>query len=159
MKKLVIIMIALMTAMQAQAGLLPSLRWGIKGGMDYQVNDFKSAAENIDIKSNTGWYAGAHATLSWGMIGIRPELIYSQNKFNLLNSSVPAKLKPTHLLHNSVGHAYNSKIIPLIISCHYIAAFMASFSTISSFRTETVIKIHLFISCTILFYRKRSDII
>lgn len=83
MKKLVIIMIALMAAMQAQAGLIPSLKWGIKGGMDYQVNDFKSAVESIDIKSNTGWYAGAHATLNWGMLGVRPELIYSQNKFNL----------------------------------------------------------------------------
>ena len=42
-----------MTALQAQAGLLPSLKWGVKGGMDYQVNDFKSAADNIDIKSKT----------------------------------------------------------------------------------------------------------
>ena len=83
MKRLVIVMIALMTALQAQAGLLPSLKWGVKGGMDYQVNDFKSAADNIDIKSNTGWYAGAHATLNWGMLGVRPELIYSQNKFSL----------------------------------------------------------------------------
>ena len=62
MKRLVIVMITLMSALQAQAGLLPSLKWGVKGGMDYQVNDFKSAADNIDIKSNTGWYAGAHAT-------------------------------------------------------------------------------------------------
>lgn len=83
MKRLVIVMIALMAAMQAQAGLLPSLKWGVKGGMDYQVNNFESAITSIDIKSNTGWYAGAHATLNWGMLGVRPELIYSQNKFNL----------------------------------------------------------------------------
>jgi hypothetical protein len=83
MKRFFIVMIALMTTMQAQAGLLPSLKWGVKGGMDYQVNNFQSAVESIDIKSNTGWYAGAHATLNWGMLGIRPELIYSQNNFNL----------------------------------------------------------------------------
>ena len=83
MKRLVIIMVALLATMQAQAGLLPSIKWGVKGGMDYQVNDFKSAASNIDFKSNTGWYGGAHATLSWGMFGVRPELIYSQNKFNV----------------------------------------------------------------------------
>ena len=76
-------MVALMATMQAQAGLLPSFKWGVKGGLDYQVNDFKSAASDIDFKSNTGWFGGAHATLSWGMLGVRPEIIYSQNKFNV----------------------------------------------------------------------------
>ena len=97
MKKLVSIMIALMTAMQAQAGLLPSLKWGIKGGMDYQVNDFKSAAENIDIKSNTGWYAGLQGELTWGMFGIRPELIYSHNKFDVEGAGSSMKLSKLDL--------------------------------------------------------------
>lgn len=83
MKRFVLFLMAAMMTMSASAGVLPKLKFGLRAGMDYQVNDFKSAMNNVDIESNTGWFGGAHATLSWGAFGIRPELIYSHNKFNV----------------------------------------------------------------------------
>ena len=83
MRRYILLLAALMLTTYASAGILPKLQFGLRAGMDYQVNDFKSAIEEIDLKSSTGWFGGAHATLSWGMLGIRPELIYSQNKFDI----------------------------------------------------------------------------
>lgn len=70
-------------ATQASAGLTPKFKFGLKAGLDYQANDFKSAINSFDIKSSTGWFAGAMATLSWGSLGVHPEVIYSQNSFGV----------------------------------------------------------------------------
>lgn len=83
MKRVILLFAAVVIATTASAGLLPKFQVGVKAGMDYQVNDFKSAISGIDLKSSTGWYGGAHATLSWGALGIRPEILYSQNKFDI----------------------------------------------------------------------------
>lgn len=83
MKRLMLCLVALSLAAHASAGLLPKAKIGIKAGVDYQTNDLKSALGNIDFDSSTGWFAGLQGDLSWGLIGIHPELIYSHNKFDV----------------------------------------------------------------------------
>ncbi len=83
MRKLMLCFAALAIAAHASAGLLPKAKIGVKAGMDYQTNDLKSAVSNIDFKSSTGWFAGLQSDLSWGMLGIHPELVYSHNKFSV----------------------------------------------------------------------------
>ncbi|MBR4995926.1 MAG: porin family protein [Alistipes sp.] len=97
MRRYILLLAALMLTTYASAGILPKLQFGLRAGMDYQVNDFKSAIEEIDLKSSTGWFGGAHATLSWGMLGIRPELIYSQNKFDIESLDGSVKMNKVDL--------------------------------------------------------------
>ncbi len=83
MKRLLAVVVALLVVTQASAGLLPKFRFGIKAGMDYQSNSFKSSVTELDIESNSGWFAGVHGELSWGAFGLRPEVVYSHNKFGI----------------------------------------------------------------------------
>ena len=93
MKRLLLILAAICITSQASAGLLPKFRFGVKAGLDYQSNNFKSDLANIDIKSNSGWFAGVQGDLSWGNIGVRPEVIYSHNAFNVDGVILNGKLK------------------------------------------------------------------
>lgn len=83
MKKLALFLLLLCCATQVSAGLVPKFKLGVKAGLDYQANDFKSAISNFDIKSSTGWFAGAVADLNWGKLGVHPEVIYSRNSFSV----------------------------------------------------------------------------
>lgn len=83
MKRLALLMIVALFATEASAGLLPKARFGIKAGMDYQTNDIKAIADQVKFKANTGWYAGLQGEFTWGMFGVRPEIIYSHNKFEV----------------------------------------------------------------------------
>jgi hypothetical protein len=94
MKRLLLILAAVCITSQASAGLLPKFRLGVKAGLDYQTNDFKiNDIKNLDIKNNSGWFAGVQGELSWGNLGVRPEVIYSQNSFDVGGDLVDAKLK------------------------------------------------------------------
>ena len=83
---------------QASAGLLPKFRFGVKAGFDYQSNDIKNDIKNLDIKSNSGWFAGVQGDLSWGNIGVRPEVIYSHNKFNVDGAEIADKFKDAFIV-------------------------------------------------------------
>ena len=83
MKKLAFLLVVAFFATEASAGLLPTARFGIKAGMDYQTTDIKAIADHVKFDSNTGWFAGLQGELTWGMFGVRPELIYSHNKFDI----------------------------------------------------------------------------
>ena len=93
MKRLLLILAALCITTQASAGLMPKFRFGVKAGLDYQSNNFKNDIANINIKSNSGWFAGVQGDLSWGNIGVRPEVIYSHNAFNVDGVILNGKLK------------------------------------------------------------------
>ncbi len=93
MKRLLLILAAICITSQASAGLLPKFRFGVKAGLDYQTNDFKNDIKNLNIKANSGWFAGVQGELSWGNLGVRPEVIYSQNSFDIGGEAVDAKLK------------------------------------------------------------------
>lgn len=93
MKRLLLIFAAICITTQASAGILPKFRFGVKAGLDYQSNNFKSEIANFDIKSNSGWFAGVQGELSFGSLGIRPEVIYSHNAFGIEGVSNASKLK------------------------------------------------------------------
>ena len=97
MKRLLLILAAICITSQASAGLLPKFRFGVKAGFDYQSNDIKNDIKNLDIKSNSGWFAGVQGDLSWGNIGVRPEVIYSHNKFNVDGAEIADKFKLSKL--------------------------------------------------------------
>lgn len=85
-------MIVALFATEASAGLLPKFKFGVKAGMDYQTNDIKAIADQIKFDANTGWFAGLQSELTWGMFGVRPEIIYSHNKFEVNGASSNFKL-------------------------------------------------------------------
>ena len=97
MKRLALLLIVAFFATEASAGLLPKARLGIKAGMDYQTNDIKAIADQIKFDANTGWYAGLQGELTWGMFGIRPELIYSHNKCDVEGAGSSMKLSKLDL--------------------------------------------------------------
>lgn len=82
MKRLLLICAMLCTFAQAQA-VGPRFRLGVKAGLDYQANDFSDRLKNLEFESNSGWFAGVQADLSWGGFGIHPEILYSHNKFGV----------------------------------------------------------------------------
>ena len=81
MKRLLLILAAICITSQASAELLPSFKFGVKAGMDYQMNNFKSDIANFDIKSNSGWLVGVQGEVALGNFGIHPEVVYSHNAF------------------------------------------------------------------------------
>ena len=97
MKRLFVVLVALLFATQASAGLVPDFRFGIKAGVDYQSNSLKSSLTELDIKSNSGWFAGVQGELMWGSFGIRPELVYSHNKFDIEGADGELKLNKLDL--------------------------------------------------------------
>ena len=82
MKKFILLFAVLCIGAQAHAGLLPKARIGFKAGWNYQANNLKGA-QDFDFNSDSGWYAGLQSEFTWGMLGIRPELVYSHNKFDV----------------------------------------------------------------------------
>lgn len=92
MKRLALIVAMLFVTTYASAGLKPTFKFGVKVGMDYQANNFKSAISDFDIHSNTGWFAGAVADLSWGKWGIHPEIVYTRNSFSVDGINEPLKV-------------------------------------------------------------------
>lgn len=82
MKRLILLFAVLCIGAQAHAGLIPRAKIGIKAGWNYQTNNLKGA-KDFDFNSDSGWYAGLQSELTWGMLGIRPELVYSRNKFDV----------------------------------------------------------------------------
>ena len=93
MKRLLLILAAIFITSQASAGLLPTFRFGVKAGLDYQSNNFKDDIKNLDIKANSGWFAGVQCDLNWGNLGVRPEVIYSHNKFDVDGAGIADKFK------------------------------------------------------------------
>lgn len=88
MKRLFLLCALLCTFAQTQAnGLLPKFKFGIKAGMDYQSNNLRSELKDFKLDSSTGWFAGLQGELSFGNLGIHPEVIYSHNKFDVEGSS------------------------------------------------------------------------
>ena len=83
MKRFLLFLAMLCITTQVSAGLVPKFKFGVKAGVNYQANDYKSALNNFDIKASAGWFAGAMADLSWGKLGVHPEVIYMQNKFDI----------------------------------------------------------------------------
>ncbi len=107
MKRLLLFVVTLCLATQASAGILPTFKFGVKGGWDYQTNNLSSVG-NIDFKSNSGWYAGVQGDLSWGGLGIHPEVIYSHNKFGVSDNAATTAM--------SVGDVKMSKLdIPVLL--------------------------------------------
>ena len=82
MKRFILLLAVLCIGVQAHAGLVPKAKIGIKAGWNYQANKLKGA-KDFDFNSDSGWYAGLQSELTWGMLGIRPELIYSRNTFDV----------------------------------------------------------------------------
>lgn len=82
MKRFILLLAVLCIGVQAHAGLVPKGKIGIKAGWNYQANKLKGA-KDFDFNSDSGWYAGLQSELTWGMLGIRPELIYSRNTFDV----------------------------------------------------------------------------
>jgi hypothetical protein len=96
MKRIALFLIvALFAATEASAGLLPNAKWGIKAGLDYQTNDIKMIADQVKLDSNTGWFAGLQSEITWGMFGVRPELIFSHNNFDM--EGIDGKMKLSKL--------------------------------------------------------------
>ena len=87
MKRIALLLAALCITTYASAGLTPKLKLGVKAGLDYQANDFYSGIKNFDIHSNSGWFAGAMADLSWSKLGIHPEVLYSHNSFAMAGAN------------------------------------------------------------------------
>ena len=82
MKRFILLLAVLCICVQAHSGLVPKAKIGIKAGWNYQANKLKGA-KDFDFNSDSGWYAGLQSELTWGMLGIRPELIYSRNTFDV----------------------------------------------------------------------------
>ncbi len=82
MKRFILLLAVLCIGVQAHAGLVPKAKIGLKAGWNYQANKLKGA-KDFDFNSDSGWYAGLQSELTWGMLGIRPELIYSRNTFDV----------------------------------------------------------------------------
>ncbi len=93
MKRLLLILAAICITSQASAGLLPKFKFGVKAGLDFQTNDFKNDIKSLDIKSNSGWFAGIQGDLSWGNLGVRPEVLYSHNAFDINGAGIDGKFK------------------------------------------------------------------
>ena len=82
MKRFILLLAVLCIGVQAHAGLVPKAKIGIKAGWNYQTNNLKGA-KDFDFNSDSGWYAGLQSEFTWGIFGIRPELVYSHNKFDV----------------------------------------------------------------------------
>ena len=87
MKKLVLLIAALMIGLGAQAE--SPLKWGVKAGMNYHtVGEPTNLGKNIvEAKNRVGWHAGLMA--SWQVsrvFSIDPELVFSRNSYNLIPS-------------------------------------------------------------------------
>ena len=82
MKRFILLLAVLCIGVQAHAGLVPKAKIGLKAGWNYQANKLKGA-KDFYFNSDSGWYAGLQSELTWGMLGIRPELIYSRNTFDV----------------------------------------------------------------------------
>ncbi len=93
MKRLLLILAAICITSQASAELLPKFKFGVKAGWDYQSNNFKNDVLNLKMNSNSGWFAGVQGEVSWGNLGVRPEVIYSHNAFGVEGLSEDTKLK------------------------------------------------------------------
>ena len=92
MKRLLTILIAVLLATQASAGLLPKFRLGVKAGMDYQSNNFSDSVNNFQFDSSTGWFAGVQGDLTWVGFGIHPEILFSHNTFDVAGGLGKVKL-------------------------------------------------------------------
>jgi hypothetical protein len=107
MKRLALLLAALCITTYASAGLNPKFKFGVKAGLDYQANYFSSGIKNFDIHSNSGWFAGAMADLSWGKLGIHPEVLYSHNSFAIAGADGMLKTNridvPVLLNYNLLG--------------------------------------------------------
>lgn len=87
MKKLILIVAALMVSLGAQAG--SPLKWGVKAGMNYHtVGEPTNLGKDIvEAKNRVGWHAGLQA--SWQvtrLLSVDPELIFSRNSYKLTPS-------------------------------------------------------------------------
>lgn len=111
MKRLALLLAALCITTYASAGLTPKFKFGLKAGLDYQSNDFNStlssSIKDFDIHSNSGWFAGAMADISWGKLGVHPEVIYSRNSFAIAGADGRLKTNrvevPVLLNYNLLG--------------------------------------------------------
>ncbi len=84
MKKLILIIAALVISVGAQAG--NSLKWGVKAGVNYHTSgEITNLGKDIvKAENRVGWHAGLQA--SWqvtGRLSIDPELIFSRNSYKL----------------------------------------------------------------------------
>lgn len=98
MRRLLILFAAIAVSAQAYAG--GPFEFGVKAGMDYQANDFNttvSSIKNLDLKSNSGWFAGLVAEIDLGLIAVQPEIIYSHNKFGVDGADGNLKLSKLDL--------------------------------------------------------------
>ena len=107
MKKIALIIVMLFATTYASAGLIPTVKFGVKAGLDYQTNDLSSTMTNFCIRSNTGWLAGAMLDVAWSKWGIHPEAVYSRNSFNLSGADGRLKINqidvPVLLSYNVLG--------------------------------------------------------
>lgn len=94
MKRLALLLVVALFATEASAGLLPKAKFGIKAGMNFQTNDIK-AIDQVKFDAKSGWFAGAQGDIWWGFLGVRPEIIYSQNAFDVVG--LDGKLKMNNL--------------------------------------------------------------
>ena len=88
---------------------MPEFKFGLKAGLDYQANDFSSALNEFNIRSNTGWCVGAMADLNWGKWGVHPEVVYSRNSFAV--SGTDGRLKTNQV---EVPLLLNYKVLGLL---------------------------------------------
>lgn len=92
MRKIALIVAMMFITSYASAGLVPKFKFGLKAGIDYQANDIKSAMENFDITSNTGWFAGAMLDFKWVGFGLHPEVLYNHYKFDVVGTDSSIKI-------------------------------------------------------------------
>ena len=83
MKRLALVLAIICMATKVSAGILPGFDFGVKAGLNYQAHDFKTVVSNLNIKSSAGWFAGAVADIHWEKFGIKPEVQFLHNKFDI----------------------------------------------------------------------------
>ena len=85
MKKivLVVMMACCMSQIDAQ------VRFGIKGGVNFENFNYKNAKEELTIDNSIGWQAGALLQFKIPVVGIgvQPELLYTVKKAEVKNES------------------------------------------------------------------------
>ena len=86
MKRVILVMIVL----ACWTGLTNAqIRFGIKGGLNYDNFHFSSAKNDLQLDNSTGWHAGALLQFKVPIIGIglQPELLYTVKKSDVNEKS------------------------------------------------------------------------
>ena len=107
----------LLTAFPAAAA---GPRLGLQARAGLNVADFSASAEGLNLSTRLGFHAAVAVPLSFGAIGVQPELMYMRNTLKVNGQKVKmSNAKPT--LTYMAGAAV--RLNHLVLDCRFNGAF------------------------------------